>query len=52
MQNASIFPKNIHFFATLLHHVASELECVGVTGVGEYTHFIANLCHDRSASNC
>jgi len=48
MQNASIFPKNIHFFATLLDHVAKEL---GVE-VGEYTHFITNLCHDRSATNC
>lgn len=48
MQNASIFPKNIHFFATALHHVAAEL---GVD-VGEYTHVIANLCHDRSATNC
>jgi hypothetical protein len=48
MQNASIFPKNIHFFATLLNHVAGEL---GVE-VGEYTHIIANLCHDRSATNC
>merc|ERR1712232_954548 len=45
MQNASIFPKNIHFFATLLHHVAGELK----VPVGEYTHIIANLCHDRSA---
>jgi len=48
MQNASIFPKNIHFFATLLNHVATEL---GLE-VGEYTHFITNLCHDRSATNC
>ena len=48
MQNASIFPKNIHFFATLLSHVAINL---GVE-VGEYTHIIANLCHDRSAQNC
>ena len=105
MQNASIFPKNIHFFATLLRRVAGEL---GVE-VGEYTsaarislpltnsrrgcfsgesrrrrggdawifrgdestprprrvaipwkrvarprytHIIANLCHDRSATNC
>ena len=45
MQNASIFPKNIHFFATLIAHVASEL---GLE-VGEYTHWITNLCHDRSA---
>lgn len=48
MQNASIFPKNIHFFATLLDHVANEL---GLE-VGEYTHFITSLCHDRSATNC
>lgn len=48
MQNASIFPKNIHLFATLLHHVAGELK----VPVGEYTHIIANLCHDRSARNC
>jgi len=45
MQNASIFPKNIHFFATLIDYVASEL---GLE-VGEYTHWITNLCHDRSA---
>mmetsp|Transcript_115457 Transcript_115457/g.224546 ORF Transcript_115457/g.224546 Transcript_115457/m.224546 type:complete len:237 (+) Transcript_115457:53-763(+) len=48
MQNASIFPKNIHFFATLLEHVGSELKLP----VGEYTHWIANLCHDRSATSC
>ena len=48
MQNASIFPKNIHFFAALLKRVAGEL---GVP-LGEYTHIIANLCHDRSATNC
>eukprot|EP00941_MAST-03F_sp_MAST-3F-sp1_P001383 g1383.t1 len=48
MQNASIFPKNIHFFSTLIHHVANEL---GIP-VGSYTHIIANLCHDRSATQC
>lgn len=48
MQNASIFPKNIHFFSTLLDHVAKEL---GVP-LGEYTHWITNLCHDRSAISC
>lgn len=48
MQNANIFVKNIHFFATLIDHVAKEL---GVP-VGEYTHFITNLCHDRSATSC
>jgi len=48
MQNASIFPKNIHFFATLLDHVSKELKLP----VGEYTHFITNLCHDRSAVSC
>jgi len=48
MQNASIFPKNIHFFATLIDHVAREL---GLE-VGEYTHWITNLCHDRSAICC
>ena len=48
MQNASIFPKNIHFFASLLRRVAGELG----GEVGEYTHIIANLCHDRSAQNC
>ena len=45
MQNASIFPKNIHFFATLIEHVANELGWE----VGEYTHWITSLCHDRSA---
>ena len=48
MQNASIFPKNIHFFATLIAYVASELGWE----VGEYTHWITNLCHDRSAVSC
>ena len=48
MQNASIFPKNIHFFATLLDHVANELDLE----LGEYTHWITNLCHDRSAISC
>jgi hypothetical protein len=48
MQNASIFPKNIHFFATLINHVATELGW----DVGEYTHWITNLCHDRSALSC
>lgn len=48
MQNASIFPKNIHFFATLLDDVATQL---GVE-VGEYTHFITSLAHDRNATNC
>jgi len=48
MQNANIFVKNIHFFATLINHVADEL---GLK-VGEYTHWITNLCHDRSASSC
>mmetsp|Transcript_35745 Transcript_35745/g.83118 ORF Transcript_35745/g.83118 Transcript_35745/m.83118 type:complete len:220 (-) Transcript_35745:29-688(-) len=48
MQNASIFPKNIHFFASLLDHVGKELR----VPVGEYTHWITNLCHDRSAINC
>jgi hypothetical protein len=27
IQNATIFPKNVHFFATLLQHVADELGC-------------------------
>ena len=48
MQNANIFVKNIHFFATLLDHVAAELS----VELGEYTHFITNLCHDRSATCC
>ncbi|CAJ1398881.1 unnamed protein product [Effrenium voratum] len=48
MQNASIFPKNIHFFSTLLCHVGKELEMP----LGEYTHWITNLCHDRSAISC
>ncbi len=36
MQNANIFVKNIHFFATLIDHVAKALN----VPVGEYTHFI------------
>ena len=48
VQNATIFPKNIHFFATLLEHVSKELN----VPMGEYTHFISSLCHDRSATQC
>uniref|UniRef100_A0A7S4VU00 Thymidylate synthase/dCMP hydroxymethylase domain-containing protein n=1 Tax=Ditylum brightwellii TaxID=49249 RepID=A0A7S4VU00_9STRA len=48
MQNANIYVKNIHFFATLLDYVAKEL---GVE-LGEYTHWITNLCHDRTATCC
>lgn len=48
MQNASIFPKNVHFFAAVMEKVAGEL---GLE-VGEYTHFIMHLCHDRSAVSC
>jgi thymidylate synthase len=48
VQNATIFPKNIHFFATLLQEVASGLG----REVGEYTHIISSVCHDRSATQC
>jgi thymidylate synthase len=48
MQNANIFVKNIHFFATLINRVATALQLP----VGEYTHWITNLCHDRSATSC
>lgn len=48
VQNATIFPKNVHFFATLVEEVAAG---VGVP-VGPYTHFISSLCHDRSATQC
>ncbi|KAJ1445279.1 hypothetical protein M885DRAFT_579473 [Pelagophyceae sp. CCMP2097] len=48
MQNASIFPKNIHLFAALLRRAAADLDLP----VGEYTHVIANLCHDRAATQC
>ena len=48
-QNANIFVKNIHFFATLLEHVSKEL---GGVEVGEYTHWITNLCYDRDATSC
>lgn len=40
--------KNIHFFATLIDHVAKELD----VEVGEYTHWITNLCFDRGATSC
>lgn len=40
--------KNIHFFATLIDHVAKELN----VPVGEYTHFITNVCLDRGATSC
>lgn len=45
MQNANIFVKNIHFFATLIDHVAKALD----VPVGEYTHFITvrTLCVDN-----
>ena len=49
MQNANIFVKNIHFFATLIEHVAKEL---GGVEVGEYTHWITNVCLDRNATSC
>lgn len=48
MQNANIFVKNIHFFSTLIDHVAKELN----VPVGEYTHWITNVCHDRTATSC
>ena len=48
MQNANIFPKNIHFIAKLLDEISTKLE----VGVGEYTHWITNLCHDRTAEHC
>jgi len=48
MQNANIFVKNIHFFATLLQQVAQALE----VELGEYTHWITNLCFDRDATSC
>ena len=48
MQNASIFPKNIHFFGALLRRVAAELDIE----LGVYTHVVASLCHDRTATNC
>lgn len=49
MQNANIFVKNIHFFATLIEYVAKEL---GGVEVGEYTHWITNVCLDRNATSC
>jgi hypothetical protein len=48
VQNASIFPKNMHYFGQLLRRVAGELELP----LGVYTHNVASLCHDRSATNC
>ncbi|KAL7560022.1 hypothetical protein ACA910_013513 [Epithemia clementina (nom. ined.)] len=48
MQNANIFVKNIHFFSVLIDYIAKELK----VPVGEYTHWITNLCHDRSATSC
>jgi len=49
MQNANIFVKNIHFFASLIEYVAKEL---GGVEVGEYTHWITNVCLDRNATSC
>ena len=48
VQNASIFPKNMHFFGALLRQVATELDLP----LGVYTHVVASLCHDRTATNC
>mmetsp|Transcript_4966 Transcript_4966/g.12363 ORF Transcript_4966/g.12363 Transcript_4966/m.12363 type:complete len:193 (-) Transcript_4966:80-658(-) len=48
MQNANIFVKNIHFFSVLIDHVAKKLS----VPVGEYTHWITNVCHDRTATSC
>ena len=48
VQNATIFPKNVHFFATLLDDVAKKLN----VPLGPYTHFISSVCHDRSATQC
>ena len=48
VQNASIFPKNMHFFGALLRRCAAEL---GLP-LGVYTHVVASLCHDRTATNC
>ena len=48
VQNASIFPKNIHVFGALLRHCSAEL---GLP-LGVYTHVVASLCHDRTATNC
>lgn len=48
MQNANIFVKNIHFFATVIDYIAKELD----VPVGEYTHFITNVCFDRNATSC
>ena len=48
VQNATIFPKNVHFFATLLGEVSKGLD----VPLGDYTHFISSLCHDRSATQC
>ena len=45
-QGASIFPKNIHMFATILEEVGAGLG----REVGEYTHIISSLCRDRSAT--
>ena len=42
------FPKNIHFFGALLRRCSAEL---GLP-LGVYTHVVASLCHDRTATNC
>ena len=38
VQNATIFPKNVHFFAMLLDGVAKKLN----VPLGPYTHFISS----------
>jgi len=44
-QAVSIFPKNIHFIGTLMHHVAQQLG--GGVKVGRYTHFVTTLVAER-----
>jgi thymidylate synthase len=49
MQNANILIKNIHFFATYLidqHVLGKELK----VSMGEFTHFIMNVCFDWLAT--
>lgn len=42
-QAASIFPKNIHFIGTIMHHIAKQIDAP----VGTYTHIVTTLVNER-----
>lgn len=42
-QAASIYPKNIHFIGSVMHHIAKQLQLP----VGHYTHIVTTLVNER-----